>query len=170
MSLAVITGSAGLVGSESARFLRPGVLRSLLSTTTCGAQFFGDDSSTSATRASLGSGLSGYRHETIDIRDRDAVDRLFGRLGRAVEIVIHTAAQPSHDWAARDPHTDFSVNALGTLGNLLEATRKHSTAAAFIFTSTNKVYGDTPNRLPLVEGETRFDLSPGSPVRRSRDR
>jgi CDP-paratose 2-epimerase len=73
--------------------------------------------------------------------------------------VIHTAAQPSHDWAAREPHTDFSVNALGTL-NILEAARHHCPDAAFIFTSTNKVYGDTPNRLPLFERETRWEIDP----------
>src|SRR5690606_13827028 len=95
----------------------------------------------------------------LDIRDQAAIDALFGRYGHDISLVIHTAAQPSHDWAARDPHTDFGVNATGTL-NLLEATRRFAPDAAFIFTSTNKVYGDTPNRLPLVEHASRWEIDP----------
>ena len=87
------------------------------------------------------------------------MEGLFAELGRDVSLIIHTAAQPSHDWAARAPHVDFTVNANGTL-NLLEATRKFCPDAAFIFTSTNKVYGDTPNRLPLLELETRWEIDP----------
>jgi CDP-paratose 2-epimerase len=90
------------------------------------------------------------------------VEALFARLGTAVKVVIHTAAQPSHDWAARDPHTDFQVNALGTL-NLLESTRRHCPDAVFIFTSTNKVYGDTPNGLPLIELETCYEIESSHP-------
>ena len=84
---------------------------------------------------------------------------LFRRHGTAVKVVIHTAAQPSHDWAARDPQTDFGVNAVGTL-NLLESVRLHCPEAAFIFTSTNKVYGDTPNQLPLTELTSRYEIAP----------
>jgi CDP-paratose 2-epimerase len=98
-------------------------------------------------------------HTDLDIRDGEAIDRLFATYARDIALVVHTAAQPSHDWAARDPKTDFGVNAMGTL-NLLEATRQHSPSAVFIFTSTNKVYGDTPNRLPLVEQETRWEIDP----------
>jgi CDP-paratose 2-epimerase len=98
----------------------------------------------------------------IDIRDRDAVERVFADREDQVELVIHAAAQPSHDWAAEDPHTDFAVNALGTL-NLLEATRRHADGATFVFCSTNKVYGDTPNRLPLVELEQRLELPEDHP-------
>ncbi|MGB1718595.1 MAG: NAD-dependent epimerase/dehydratase family protein, partial [Candidatus Latescibacterota bacterium] len=94
----------------------------------------------------------------IDIRDASAIDQLFAEYGRSISVVIHTAAQPSHDWAAREPLTDFSVNANGTL-NLLEATRTHCPEAAFVFTSTNKVYGDAPNELPLVERETRWEIA-----------
>src|SRR5919202_257029 len=86
----------------------------------------------------------------LDIRDREGVEALFARHAKDLELVIHTAAQPSHDWAASDPHTDFTVNANGTL-NLLEAARRHAPDATFVFTSTNKVYGDRPNVLPLVE-------------------
>ncbi len=100
-----------------------------------------------------------YRHTTVDIRDRGGIDGLFAEYGSDISLVIHTAAQPSHDWAAREPFTDFDVNAVGTL-NVLEATRLHCPDAVFIFTSTNKVYGDTPNRLPLVEHETRWEIDP----------
>jgi CDP-paratose 2-epimerase len=88
------------------------------------------------------------------------MSRIFGRYGREIALVIHAAAQPSHDWAAREPLTDFSVNATGTLV-LLECVRRACPDAVFIFTSTNKVYGDTPNRLPLQESETRWVVEPG---------
>jgi CDP-paratose 2-epimerase len=103
--------------------------------------------------------VPGYRHLDEDIRDRAAMEALFAEYGSDIRLVVHTAAQPSHDWAARDPHTDFSVNANGTL-TILEATRQHCPQAVFIFTSTNKVYGDTPNRLPLIEQETRWEVDP----------
>jgi len=98
----------------------------------------------------------------MDFRDNDAVNALFARLGSSIKVVVHTAAQPLHDWAAREPHTDFTVNAVGTL-NLLEAARRHCPEAVFIFTSTNKVYGDTPNRLPLRELEKRWEIDPAHP-------
>jgi CDP-paratose 2-epimerase len=99
----------------------------------------------------------GFRSEDLDVRDADGVEALFARHAGAIEVVVHTAAQPSHDWAAREPQTDFSVNANGTL-NLLEAARRHCPDAPFIFCSTNKVYGDTPNRLPLEDQGERLDL------------
>jgi len=159
MSLAIVTGSAGLVGSESARLFAErgwdvvGVDNDMRSV------FFGPAASTSANRTRLEADLPRYRHFSVDIRDRDAVDTLIARHASSIGAIIHTAAQPSHDWAARDPHTDFGVNAVGTL-NLLEAARKHAPEAPFIFTSTNKVYGDTPNRLPLVELDTRYVVDP----------
>lgn len=107
------------------------------------SRFFGPEASTAGARRQLQATLKNYRHEDLDIRDTDRVEALFGRLGPAVKVVIHTAAQPSHDWAARDKHTDFQVNAVGAL-NLIEAARRHCTEAVFIFTSTNKVYGNTP--------------------------
>src|SRR5512133_131564 len=121
--------------------------------------FFGPEASTSWNRRRVEEHLgAGYTHCDVDVRDRDGVIELFRRYGRAIEVVIHTAAQPSHDWAAREPFVDFDINAVGTL-NLLEATRLHSPEAAFIFTSTNKVYGDRPNTLPLVELETRWEIA-----------
>ena len=161
MPTAVITGSGGLIGSESAqRFVQAGydvvgVENDMR------ARFFGSSASTSHTTARLTRTLgSSFRSLEIDIRDREAVDRLFAQLAGSIELVIHTAAQPSHDWAASDPHTDFTVNANGTL-NLLQATRDHSSAATFIFCSTNKVYGDLPNYLPLVELAERLELPEG---------
>jgi len=120
--------------------------------------FFGADGSTIDNRDRLAADLARhYVHEEIDVRDRDAIPALFARYGGAIDLVIHTAAQPSHDWAAKAPFVDFDINAGGTL-NLLEATREHAPNAAFIFTSTNKVYGDRPNSLPLIEQETRYEL------------
>ena len=122
--------------------------------------FFGDEASTLWQRRELERDLgSRYRHVDADVRDEAAMTRLFRELGRSVDVVIHAAAQPSHDWAAREPWTDFTVNANGTL-NVLEAVRRNTPQAVFIFTSTNKVYGDTPNRLPLVELSTRWEIDP----------
>ena len=101
-------------------------------------------------------------HVEVDIRSRAEVFRVFRRYGGGIDLVIHAAAQPSHDWAARDPFTDFDINAVGTI-NLLEATRRCCPEAPFVFLSTNKVYGDRPNSLPLVELETRFEIAEGHP-------
>src|SRR3954470_5135118 len=124
--------------------------------------FFGQEASTEWLRKHLEATIPDYQHFSIDIRDHAAILELFKRFGKEISLVIHTAAQPSHDWAAREPLTDFSVNATGTL-NLLEATRHFCPQAAFIFTSTNKVYGDTPNFLPLQEKETRWEIDPKHP-------
>lgn len=162
MSVAMITGSAGLVGSESARFFHDRGFDVAGIDNDTRRRLFGPDASTDAQRQRLESSLANYRHFDSDIRDRSALAAIFAHYGAAVELVIHTAAQPSHDWAARDPQTDFAINAQGTL-NLLELTRKHCPRASFIFTSTNKVYGDTPNLLPLVEQPTRWELDAGHP-------
>ena len=158
MSVVIVTGSAGLIGSEAARFFHgqghdvAGVDNNLRE------YFFGKDGSTLWNRDRLSRELPRYVHHDFDIRDAGAVDALFAKYGRNVTAVIHAAAQPSHDWAVREPVTDFHVNATGTL-HMLEACRKHAPEAAFVFTSTNKVYGDTPNRLPLVEHETRWEIA-----------
>ncbi|MFV1966745.1 MAG: NAD-dependent epimerase/dehydratase family protein [Pirellulaceae bacterium] len=160
MSIAVVTGSAGLIGSEATRFFANQGLTVVGIDNDMRSRFFGDEASTRWQRNGLKAELGDrYRHIDADIRDDDAIDRLFRSLGQNIRLVIHTAAQPSHDWAARDPKTDFSVNARGTL-NLLEATRQFAPEAVFIFTSTNKVYGDTPNRLPLVELDRRWEIQP----------
>jgi CDP-paratose 2-epimerase len=98
----------------------------------------------------------------VDIRDYDELQQIFEKYNVDIDLVIHTAAQPSHDWAAKEPFTDFSINATGTL-NLLELTRRYCPKAVFIFTSTNKVYGDNPNRLPLIEFEDRWEISQEHP-------
>ncbi len=163
MGVALITGSAGLIGSEAATFFAGLGLEVVGIENDMRSRFFGAEASTKWNQGRLKADLgSKYRHAEFDIRDMDQITRLFADLGQQIEVVIHTAAQPSHDWAARDPHTDFSVNATGTL-NLLEATRKFCPEAPFIFTSTNKVYGDTPNRLPLAELETRWEIDPSHP-------
>lgn len=129
-------------------------------------RFFGDEASTEWNVSDLRSRLGGsYAHHVLDIRDRAGVFRVFERHGRSIELVIHAAAQPSHDWAAREPLTDFDINAVGTL-NVLEATRRCCPEAPFIFTSTNKVYGDRPNSLPLVEWERRYEIAADHPYAR----
>ena len=162
MSIALITGSAGLIGSESCKLFHDKGLEIVGVDNNMRAYFFGEDGSTQWNQEALESSLKNYRHCAIDIRNESAMSQLFAEYGRSISVVIHTAAQPSHDWAAREPLTDFSVNANGTL-NLLEATRTHCPEAAFIFTSTNKVYGDAPNELPLVERETRWEVANNHP-------
>jgi CDP-paratose 2-epimerase len=162
MSVAVVTGSGGLVGSESVRRLVESGLDVIGIENDLRAGFFGPQASTAATTADLRHSLPEFHHTDLDVRDADGVERLFREHTGRITTVIHTAAQPSHDWAARDPRTDFSVNAHGTL-NLLEATRAHAPEAVFIFCSTNKVYGDAPNRLPLEEHPTRFELPRSHP-------
>src|SRR5450432_3095326 len=123
-------------------------------------QFFGEEASTAKTRDELLARVLNYEHHEIDIRDAAAVNELFQKHGRGLAAIVHTAAQPSHDWAARDPQMDFTVNANGTL-NLLEAARNFCPETPFVFTSTNKVYGDTPNQLPLRELPLRWEIEPG---------
>jgi len=160
MSVAVITGSAGLVGSETARHFAGLGFDIVGIDNDMRKVFFGPAASTVPTRHTLENDLGKcYRHQQLDIRDREAVLRLFARYAASVELVVHAAAQPSHDWSARAPFIDFDTNAVGTL-NLLEATRLHAPAAVFIFMSTNKVYGDRPNQLPLHETETRWEIDP----------
>jgi CDP-paratose 2-epimerase len=157
MAVAVITGSGGLIGSESvAHFVQEG-FDVVGIENDMRAEFFGPSASTRGVTERLLRSYSEFQSLDLDVRDADGVERLFGRHGSAIELVVHTAAQPSHDWAASAPRVDFEVNANGTL-NLLESTRRYAPDASFIFTSTNKVYGDTPNRLPLVELDTRLEL------------
>jgi CDP-paratose 2-epimerase len=162
MSVAIVTGSGGLVGSEAARFLAAKGLEVVGIDNDMRARFFGAGASTRPAWTGLARALKSYTHVEADIRDTDAIERVFARHGTAIALIVHAAAQPSHDWAARDPVTDFSINAGATLG-LLEATRRHCPDAVFVFCSTNKVYGDTPNRLPLVEHATRWELPDAHP-------
>jgi CDP-paratose 2-epimerase len=157
MAVVVVSGASGLVGSETVRHFSRAGFDVIGIDNDMRREFFGDAASTSWMGARLARECPSYRHHDVDVRNRDAIDALFRRAGRDIVLVVHAAAQPSHDWAARDPHTDFSVNAVGTLV-LLEAARQHCPDAVFIFTSTNKVYGDTPNTLPFVELERRWEL------------
>lgn len=159
MSVIIITGSAGLIGSEAVKFFAS------LGTQVVGIDndmrkfFFGEEASTSWNLRRLQAEVKNYEHHDVDIRDYEKIAKIFKHFGQEISLIIHTAAQPSHDWAASDPFSDFSVNANGTL-NLLQATRNYCPGAAFIFTSTNKVYGDLPNYLPLVEQEKRWEIDP----------
>src|SRR5215471_8736435 len=157
MSVALVTGSAGLIGSETAKWFHSQGFDVAGIDNDMRSRFFGQEASTLPTRRSLEQTLPHYRHYEVDIRDVEGLRGVFSQFGKDIKVVVHTAAQPSHDWAARDPFMDFGVNATGTL-NLLEATRQFCPEAAFIFTSTNKVYGDTPNSLPLVEQESRWEV------------
>jgi CDP-paratose 2-epimerase len=160
MRTIIVTGSAGLIGSESVRRFAGDGARVVGIDNDMRAEFFGAEASTTKTRDDLIANVRDYEHHDIDIRDATAVMDLFNQRRGTIAAIVHTASQPSHDWAARDPQTDFTVNANGTL-NLLEAARKFSPEAPFIFTSTNKVYGDTPNGLPLRELEKRWEIEPG---------
>lgn len=157
MAVALVTGAGGLIGSEAVSFLIDQGLDVVGIDNDMRSYFFGNDASTKWRVAELQSAHKRYRHQSIDIRDFDGIESLIRGLGADLNLIIHAAAQPSHDWAAKEPFTDFGVNAVGTL-NMLEATRRHAPHAAFIFMSTNKVYGDTPNFLPLVEKESRWEI------------
>ena len=162
MNIALITGSAGLIGSEAVVFFSEKFDLIIGIDNDMRAYFFGRDASTQWNRNRLTEQYPNYRHFNVDIRDTDQLEKIFLEFGADIKLVVHTAAQPSHDWAAREPFTDFTINANGTL-NLLEYTRLHSPEAVFIFTSTNKVYGDNPNLLPLVEQETRWEIASDHP-------
>jgi len=162
MNVAIVTGSGGLVGSESVLHFAKSFDLVVGIDNDMRAYFFGDEASTRWLSSELAAKLPNFRYANFDIRDAESIDALFSEYSSDIKLVVHTAAQPSHDWAAREPKTDFTVNAVGTL-ELLEATRRHCPHAVFIFTSTNKVYGDTPNALPLVERETRWAVEPGHP-------
>lgn len=155
MSVALITGSSGLIGSEACLFYAEKGYDIVGIDNDMRSYFFGTDASTKEKSRYLKKNINNFKLYDVDIRNYDAVTEIIKKY--KPNVVIHTAAQPSHDWAAKEPLTDFGVNANGTL-NLLEATRIHSKDAAFIFTSTNKVYGDTPNYLPLIELDTRYEI------------
>lgn len=162
MKVALITGSAGLIGAEAVRFLSERDYTVAGIDNDMRKYFFGAEASTDWNRRLLEDSIQSYKHHNADIRNANEIDSIFSEYNSEIDIVVHTAAQPSHDWAAREPMTDFSVNATGTL-IMLEAARKHCPEATFILTSTNKVYGDAPNRLPLVELETRWELDESHP-------
>ena len=159
MSVAIISGSAGLVGSETVAYFADKGMDVVGIDNGMRKEFFGEEASTAWQRDRLKREIPSYTHYDADIRNQDEIFRIFERYRKDIKLIVHTAAQPSHDWAARKPFVDFTVNANGTLV-LLEATRQFVPDAAFIFVSTNKVYGDTPNYLPLVELDTRWEIDP----------
>jgi CDP-paratose 2-epimerase len=159
MDVAVVTGSAGLVGSAAVRLLARNGFTVAGIDNDMRAVFFGEEASTAWKFRELESTFPNYTHYAVDVRDREALDRIFLAYAADIRCVVHAAGQPSHDWAAREPETDFDINARATL-TLLELTRRHCPRAAFVFTSTSKVYGDGPNQLPLVEEETRWEIDP----------
>lgn len=152
----LVTGSAGLVGSEAVAFYSERGTPVLGIDNNMRRSFFGPDGDTTWNRERLERDHAGYEHRDVDIRDRAAVLELFA--SEEFALILHCAAQPSHDLAAKRPFEDFDVNAVGTM-NLLEACRRHCPEAPFVFTSTNKVYGDAPNEIPLVEKATRWDYA-----------
>jgi len=169
MKIILITGSAGLIGSESVRFFCERGFTVVGIDNNLRQVFFGEDASTEWNRQRLLEEYGErYIHHSIDIRDHRKISQLFQIYGTDIDLIIHTAAQPSHDWAARDPHTDFTVNANGTL-ELLENTHQICPDAVFIFCSTNKVHGDHPNYLPLVEQELRWEIEETHPFSKGID-
>ena len=157
MNIAIITGAAGLIGSESVAFFSKKFDLIIGIDNNLRQYFFGAEASTEWNKNRIQGEYKNYKHKNIDIRHYGSLEKLFKTYGSDIKLIIHTAAQPSHDWAAKEPLTDFTVNANGTL-NMLELTRLYCEKAVFIFTSTNKVYGDNPNFLPLVETELRWEI------------
>ncbi len=162
MNIALITGSSGLIGSEAVSFfsdkfdLIVGVDNNLRE------YFFGKEASVEWNKKRLEEKFKNFKNYSADIRNVQSLEEIFKEYGNDIKLILHTAAQPSHDWAAKEPFTDFTVNANGTL-NMLEMCRLNCPEAVFIFTSTNKVYGDTPNYLPLVELEERWEIDTTHP-------
>ncbi|KKP92658.1 MAG: NAD-dependent epimerase/dehydratase [Parcubacteria group bacterium GW2011_GWA1_36_12] len=153
----LISGSAGLVGSQAAEFYCKQGYQVIGLDNDMRAFFFGREASTLPNKKRLVEKYKNYKHFSVDIRNTKEVEKIFKKYGSQLDLIIHTAGQPSHDWAGSHPAIDFAVNAIGT-HDILEATRKYNPQAVFIFTSTNKVYGDHPNQLPLVEQDKRWEL------------
>lgn len=156
----LVTGSGGLIGSESVRFFAKKGFEVHGVDNNMRQYFFGPEASTDASVKELKKNIASYTHHKADIRDNKAIEKIFKQ--HTFDLIIHTAAQPSHDWAAKEPFTDFSVNATGTLV-MLENFRKHASKGVFIYTSTNKVYGDVPNELPLIELKDRWEINKKHP-------
>ncbi len=155
MKTCIVTGSGGLVGSETVKFFSARGYSVIGIDNDMRSYFFG--TSTKSMSQHLLDTIPTFRHQSVDIRDFTALEAIFQSAKDTLDCIVHCAAQPSHDWAAKEPLTDFNINATATL-NLLELTRQYSPKASFIFMSTNKVYGDNPNRLAIVEQETRYEV------------
>ncbi len=159
MKYVLITGSSGLVGSESSIFFHNKNFKVLGIDNDKRSYFFGKEASTKKMSDMLKKKLSNFKHFNIDIRSKKNLEKVFKKYNKKISCIIHAAAQPSHDWAVKEPLTDFTINANGTL-NLLNLTKKYCSNSVFIYVSTNKVYGDLPNFLPLSEKKTRFEIKP----------
>ena len=157
MKFALITGSCGLVGSESCAFFSSKGFKILGVDNNQRKLFFGKDGDTSWIKKRLKKEIKDYIHFNVDIRNYRNLKKIFKKYSKNIKVIIHAAAQPSHDWAKNQAFVDFDINAKGTL-NLLELTKFYTPSAPFIFMSTNKVYGDNPNKLPLIEKKTRWEI------------
>ena len=162
MDIALISGSSGLIGGESVEFFSKKFDKVIGIDNNLRSYFFGENGDTEWNKKRILEANSNFDSRSIDIRNIEELQIVFEEFGKDIKLIVHTAAQPSHDWAAKEPLTDFRVNAVGTI-NMLELTRLHCPNAVFIFTSTNKVYGDTPNFLPLVEQEKRWEIVESHP-------
>ena len=158
MSIVLVTGSCGLVGSEAVKFFISKGFDVVGIDNNSRKKFFGKDGDIDWVKKDLKKSYKNYNHQNIDIRNYSALEKIFRKYKKSIKLIIHSAGQPSHDWAKTKPFIDFNINALGTL-NLLDLTKKYSHDAPFIFMSTNKVYGDNPNLLPLRELSTRWEIS-----------
>ena len=158
MSLVIITGSVGLVGSEAVNFFSQKGFRVIGIDNNLRKFFFGNDGSTSWLKKKIIKNNPKYKHFSVDIRNYRSLEKIFKIYKKSISLIIHCAAQPSHDYGKNFPKIDFDVNASGTL-NLLELTRKFCPKSPFIFMSTNKVYGDNPNKLKIIEKKNRYELS-----------
>ena len=157
MSLAIITGSSGLVGSESVNFFSDKGFDVIGIDNNLRKFFFGNDGSTLWVKKNLQARNKNFKHLNLDIRNYGGLERIFKKYKKNISVIIHCAAQPSHDYGKKFPFLDFHVNATGTL-NLLELTKKFCPNVPFIFMSTNKVYGDNPNNLKFIEKSKRWEL------------
>ncbi len=160
MKTAIITGSNGLVGGQAVSYFSSKADNIIGIDNNMREYFFGNEADTTWNKIRLEMQFKNYRSYDLNIVEYESIERVFKKYNESIDLIIHAAAQPSHDWAAKEPITDFNINAKGTL-NLLELMRLHCPNAVFIFTSTNKVYGDKPNDLPYVELETRWELDKG---------
>ena len=158
MPIAIITGSGGLIGAESVKFFSKKFDKIIGIDNDSRRYFFGKIASVRANIVLLKKKIKNYTHEHIDIRNNKRIEKIFKKYRKNISFILHCASQPSHDWAAKEPFTDFTINAVGTL-NILENMRKYSPKAKLAFLSTNKVYGDRPNLLPLIETKNRYEIS-----------
>ena len=158
MSIIIVTGSGGLIGAETVKFFSDKFDTIIGIDNDSRQYFFGKSASVKQNINILKKEISNYKHQYFDIRNKKKIERIFKKYRKNIKFILHNAAQPSHDWAAKEPLTDFSINALGTL-NILECTRKYSPNAKLAHMSTNKVYGDRPNLLPLRELKNRYEIS-----------